>query len=216
MSDFWSRRKAAVEAEDLAEAQAAAAAAQAEREAALAEKTDEELLQELGLPEPESLSRGGDFRQFLAEAVPARLRTRALRHLWRVDPVLANLDGLVDYGEDFTNAATVIENMQSTYQVGRGMQAHVEEMARQAEAAEAGDATDRAEAGRAAEERAEAEEARPGDAPADALAGEPAAPAAAEAAGTEAEIEAETVTEAEAMAPARRRMTFAFEDQRTG
>ncbi|MFT7596716.1 MAG: hypothetical protein ACI8R4_004055 [Paracoccaceae bacterium] len=41
---------------------------------------------------------------------------------------------MVDYGEDFTDAACVIENMQTAYQVGKGMLAHVEEMARQAEA----------------------------------------------------------------------------------
>ena len=39
---------------------------------------------------------------------------------------------LVDYGEDFTDSATVIENLQTTYQVGKGMLKHVEEMARQA------------------------------------------------------------------------------------
>ena len=48
--------------------------------------------------------------------------------------MLANVDGLVDYGEDFTDAALVVENLQTAYQVGKGMLAHVEEMARQAEA----------------------------------------------------------------------------------
>jgi hypothetical protein len=46
------------------------------------------------------------------------------------------LDGLLDYGEDFTDAALVVENLQTTYKVGKGMMAHVEEMARQAEAEE--------------------------------------------------------------------------------
>jgi hypothetical protein len=45
---------------------------------------------------------------------------------------LANVDGLVDYGEDFTDAATVIENLQTAYQVGKGMTKHVVELARQA------------------------------------------------------------------------------------
>ena len=48
--------------------------------------------------------------------------------------MLANVDGLVDYGEDYTDAACVIEGLQTAYQVGKGMLAHVEEMARQAEA----------------------------------------------------------------------------------
>ncbi|MDJ0821357.1 MAG: DUF3306 domain-containing protein [Paracoccaceae bacterium] len=133
MSDFWARRKAAVEAEARADEAALAAEERAQREAELAEKPDAEILQELGLPDPDDLNEGDDFRQFLTEAVPARLKTRALRRLWRVNPVLANLDGLLDYGEDFTDSALVVENLQTAYQVGKGMLAHVEEMARQAE-----------------------------------------------------------------------------------
>jgi hypothetical protein len=30
------------------------------------------------------------------------------------------LDGLIDYGDDFTDAGTVVANMQTAYQVGRG------------------------------------------------------------------------------------------------
>lgn len=84
------------------------------------EKTDSELLEELGLPEPESLKPGDDFSAFMSRAVPARLRNRALRKLWLTDPVLANLDELVDYGEDFTDAATVVENLASAWQAGKG------------------------------------------------------------------------------------------------
>lgn len=136
--DFWSRRKAAVAKEEAAardaEREAAEAEAQAAREAEQAEKSDEEILAELDLPDPETLQPGDDIRGFMARAVPDRLRRRALRQLWKLNPVLANVDGLVDYGEDFTDAALVVENLQTTYQVGRGMLAHVEEMARQAEA----------------------------------------------------------------------------------
>jgi len=46
---------------------------------------------------------------------------------------LPDVDMLVDYGEDYTDAATVIENLQTTYQVGKGMLKHIEEMARQEE-----------------------------------------------------------------------------------
>ena len=133
MSDFWARRKAAVEAEAVAEVQAAADAEAALRETDQKALTDEELLEQLELPDPETLHEGDDFKVFLTEAVPARIRTRALRRLWRVNPVLANVDGLIDYGEDFTDAALVMENMQTAYQVGKGMTAHVEELARQAE-----------------------------------------------------------------------------------
>lgn len=88
------------------------------------------------MPDPDTLTKGDDFQAFLTEAVPARLRRRALRRLWISDPVLANLDDLVDYGEDFTDAACAVEGLQTAYQVGKGMARHVEEMARQAEAEE--------------------------------------------------------------------------------
>ena len=130
---LWSRRRAAVAAEEQAEKAALEARALAEEQARLEEKTDEEILAELDLPDPESLSAGDDFSRFMAKAVPDRIRRRALRVLWRSNPVLANVDSLVDYGEDFTDGANVIENMQTAYQVGKGMLKHVEEMARQAE-----------------------------------------------------------------------------------
>ena len=133
MSDFWSRRRAAVEAEAEQEARVEAAVLEAEREAEVAEKSDAELLAELDLPDPDSLGAGDDFTVFLKDAVPARLKTRALRRLWGTNPLLANIDGLVDYGEDFTDAALAVENIQTAYQVGKGMTAHVEELARQAE-----------------------------------------------------------------------------------
>jgi hypothetical protein len=62
-----------------------------------------------GLPEIESLGRDDDFTVFLGEGVPEALRRRALRHLWRLDPVLANLDGLNDYDEDFTKIVPIRE-----------------------------------------------------------------------------------------------------------
>lgn len=123
--DFWSRRRAAVEAEAQAEAAAAARAETAAEHAALEEKTDDEICAELGLPDPDTLQPGDDFAAFLKEAVPERLRRRALRVLWRSNPVLANVDGLVDYGEDFTDSATVLANLSTTYQVGKGMLAHI-------------------------------------------------------------------------------------------
>lgn len=138
-SGFWAKRRAAVEAEaetDLAVAHAA------EVEAATAEKTDAEILEELGLPDPDTLEAGDDVSAFMKDLVPARLKTRALRRFWRLNPVLANLDGLVDYGEDYTDTAMVVENMKTSYQVGKGMLAHIQEMARQdSEKAQEGDDT---------------------------------------------------------------------------
>lgn len=132
-SDFWSRRRAAVEKEAQADEAALVAAEAESEEQVLAERTDEELLAELDLPEPEELDSPEAVRRFLDSALPQRLKTRALRRLWRLNPVLANLDGLLDYGEDYTDAANVVENLQTAYQVGKGMLAHVEELARKAE-----------------------------------------------------------------------------------
>lgn len=144
--DFWSRRRAGVAAEAAAEdaafraAEATASRAALEREQA--EKTDDELLAELALPDPDTMGQGDDFAAFMRSAVPDHLRRRALRQLWRSNPVLANLDGLVDHGEDFSDAATVLPDMKTAYQVGRGMMRHVMALA---ETADASSETERAE-----------------------------------------------------------------------
>lgn len=72
------------------------------------------------LPDIDSLTAESDFTAFLKEGVPQHLRRLALRKLWTSDPVLANLDGLIDYGEDYTDAANVVEGMKSAWEVGRG------------------------------------------------------------------------------------------------
>ena len=127
--DFWSRRRAAVEAEAEAEAAALRVEETAQEDAAFEDQSDEEILEALGLPEPESLSSAEAVQDFMSSAVPQRLKRRALRTLWRLNPVLANLDGLVEYGEDYTDAATVVENLQTAYEVGRGMLARFEDIA---------------------------------------------------------------------------------------
>ena len=133
-TDFWSRRKAGVETEEKIALQIKDAEETGALQAEQAEKTDEELLLELDLPNPDDMKMGDDFSAFMSKAVPDRLRRRALRRLWLANPALANLDGLLDYGEDFTDSATVVENLQTAYQVGKGMTEHVLEMVRQAEA----------------------------------------------------------------------------------
>ncbi len=135
-SDFWTRRKAKVLEEEAQERRREDAQSEAAREADLAERTDAEILDELGLPDPDTLKPGDDFRAFMARAVPDRIRSRALRRLWLSNPALANLDGLIDYGEDFTDSAKVIENMQTIYQVGRGMVDYAKDLAAEADAAD--------------------------------------------------------------------------------
>ncbi|MEM7693834.1 MAG: DUF3306 domain-containing protein [Pseudomonadota bacterium] len=74
-----------------------------------------------GLAAPETLEQGDDFARFMQEGVPSALRRRALRRLWATNPALANLDGLIDYGDDFTDAAMVPKVISTAYEVGRGM-----------------------------------------------------------------------------------------------
>ena len=72
------------------------------------------------LPDIASLDKDSDFSVFLRQGVPEELRRRALRVLWRSDPVLANLDGLNDYDEDFTIVHTVADAVRTAYKVGKG------------------------------------------------------------------------------------------------
>ena len=73
------------------------------------------------LPDIDSLDETSDFTPFMAQGVPEILRRRALRKLWRLNPLLANLDGLNDYDEDFTDAAALVTSIKTVYKVGRGM-----------------------------------------------------------------------------------------------
>jgi ribosomal protein S18 acetylase RimI-like enzyme len=118
--DFWSRRKAGVADEAAREEQLRAKAETAREVAALEERPDEEILAELALPDPETMQRGDDFAAFMQHAVPERLRQRALRQLWRSDPVLANLDGLNNYDTDFRESDIPGIAVKTSYQVGKG------------------------------------------------------------------------------------------------
>ena len=130
----WSRRKAAVAAEAVAEERAVEDSVIAEQHDALAEKTDVEILEELGLPDPDAMVQGDDFKAFLSKTVPAHLRKRALRKLWRSNPVLACVDGLNDYDDDYLSGSYGQGPISTTYQVGKGMLSHLLEMERQKEA----------------------------------------------------------------------------------
>jgi hypothetical protein len=117
----WSKRKAAVQAEAEAVETAKVDAHIAEQHAALAEKPEAEVLAELELPNPDEMQAGDDFSAFMKETVPAALRNRALKQLWTSNPILANVDMLVDYGEDFTAAADPVGIVKTIYRVGKGM-----------------------------------------------------------------------------------------------
>ena len=142
LGSSWSRRRAAVAAEAAAEERALQEAAIEAEQAALAEKTDDEILEELGLPDPDSLEMGDDFKAFMAKSVPGHLRKRALRKLWRSNPVLACVDGLNDYDDDYLTGSTGQGAIKTTYQVGKGMLAHLLEIERQQNAVAAEDEVD--------------------------------------------------------------------------
>ena len=108
------------------------------------DESEAALLERLNLKNPDELQAGDDFSGFMRQGVPAYLRRKALRKLWLTNPLLANLDELVDYGEDFTDAATVVANLQTSYQVGRGMLAQFddEELEQDEDGAPPGDTDD--------------------------------------------------------------------------
>ena len=102
-SDFWSRRRRAVAAEEDDRARIEDEAEREATEAELETADDETLLQMLGLPDPETLTPA-DAARFMAREVPGRLRKRALRVLFRSHPGLSLPDGLNDYDGDYVNA----------------------------------------------------------------------------------------------------------------
>ena len=91
------------------------------------EEEEAALLERLGLPVPETLKEGDDFSVFMAKGVPQFLRKRALRILWKSNPVLANLDGLNDYDEDFNSPELTQKVLATGYQVGKGFARRVVE-----------------------------------------------------------------------------------------
>ncbi len=113
----WSRRKRTVAAEPEAEPDPVP---EPLPETAPEDEDEEALLERLGLPVPETLKEGDDFSGFMGSGVPAFLRKRALRVLWRSNPVLANLDGLNDYDDDFNSPELTQKVLATGYQVGRG------------------------------------------------------------------------------------------------
>jgi len=72
------------------------------------------------LPDVDTLDAESDYTGFLGENVPEDLAKMAMRKLWRSDPVLANIDGLNDYDEDFSMVGMVSEVVKTAYQVGKG------------------------------------------------------------------------------------------------
>lgn len=126
----WSQRKR--QAEEAAREPEAAAAQEVEPAGAL----EEEEIDPAQLPEIDSLDAGSDFTVFMRKGVPNALKQKALRRLWQVDPAFKHICMLDDYNQDFTDAAMVVPNLKTIYQVGRGMVLPEEEELEKARVAE--------------------------------------------------------------------------------
>ena len=122
----WSARKAEIaragavrddDTDEQNEANAARADKESDEEAAL---TDDELLEKYELPDPNDITEEEGLDRFFDGKIPERLRQMALRRLWRINPFFGIVDDMVEYGEDYTDAATVIDGMQTAYQAGKG------------------------------------------------------------------------------------------------
>jgi len=113
----WARRKAesrtgTIAEEEVAEAEASEAMPEGAETAESVE--DPEDHPAMGI-DVETLDYDSDFTVFMHEKVPEALRRKALRTLWQSNPILANVDGLNDYDEDFTDSATVVEGLKAAY-----------------------------------------------------------------------------------------------------
>ena len=122
----WSARKAEIaragavrddDTDEQNEANAAGAHKESDEEAAL---SDDELLEKYELPDPNDITEEEGLDRFFDGKIPERLRQLALRRLWRINPFFGIVDDMVEYGEDYTDAATVIDGMQTAYQAGKG------------------------------------------------------------------------------------------------
>jgi len=134
----WSRRKLRARAEpaDLPPDATEDAAPEPVAEAP-ADETEAETLDRLGLPDPDTLRMGDDFSVFMGRAVPEALRRRALRRLWLSNPVLANLDGLNDYDDDFTDSGLAGGALRTAYRAGKGYLRQITEERSEGDAASA-------------------------------------------------------------------------------
>ncbi len=122
----WSKRKRAAATDEErkpqneADPDPGAAAAPDEESVPQAEESEADILARFNLPDPDSLGPGDDYKGFMQAGVPDAIRRRALRKLWTSNPVLANLDGLNDYDEDFTSPEETAAVLKTAYKVGRG------------------------------------------------------------------------------------------------
>lgn len=116
----WSKRKR--ELADAPEEKTAAVASQEEQDAELEARelelaANREAAEEIDL---DTIDEDSDLSLFMKEGVPEALKKAALAKLWRSNPVFANIDGLVDYDDNFADPNLIMKTFTSAYQVGKG------------------------------------------------------------------------------------------------
>ena len=125
----WSRKKRGIEndeqealADDASATQIPPEAGEEADAAARADGEAGEPLKDFSDFDFEKLDYESDYTQFMDKNVSSADRHKALRKLWISNPVLANMDGLDDYCEDYTDAAVCLPKgvMKTAYQYGRG------------------------------------------------------------------------------------------------
>lgn len=82
--------------------------------------TDEQKEIVATLPPLDTLNADSDFAPFMREGVPEIIKRKAMRILWRANPLFGFRDGLNDYDEDFNIVHKIIEEGVGAYKVGRG------------------------------------------------------------------------------------------------
>ncbi|GGE77362.1 DUF3306 domain-containing protein [Stappia taiwanensis] len=129
----WSRRKQAARAEDTERPEEAPAlepddageTVPADAEAARLEAENRAAAEAVDL---DTLTFDSDYSVFLKKGVPASLKNAALRRLWRSNPVLACVDGLNDYDENFRDVKSLGEGLKTAWEVGKGYRRKAEEL----------------------------------------------------------------------------------------
>jgi len=107
----------------------------------------------------DALDYSSDYTRFMGKDVPELIQRRALSALWRSDPVLANIDGLNDYDEDYTDAARAVANLVTSYKPKQGYRTDEEMAAIEAEEKAEADAREQAAATQASQESRDTHEA---------------------------------------------------------
>ena len=114
----WSRRKSGESDQAEAPMTGQPSGEESEAENAFEGLSEEEIAARL--PDIEGLDAESDYAPFLQVGVPEALRQRALRKLWRLNPIVAAVDGLNDYDDDFTKEGMVAGALKTAYKVGKG------------------------------------------------------------------------------------------------